>query len=206
MLTTHDLSFAFEGGKAILRGINLHVGSGEALAICGPSGSGKSTLLALLGSLLLPTSGYVEVQHDTSRPFAWILQSLNCLPARQVLDNVMLGSILHGWSMAERDRRSTEALAKVGLESLRNVKARRLSGGELQRMTVARAIASDRPIILADEPTSHLDQRNAHMVMSALAEVAGDARRAVVIVTHDIQSLPKECRRVRLSDGNLDAF
>jgi ABC-type lipoprotein export system ATPase subunit len=177
--------------------------SGEAVAIQGPSGVGKSTLLGLIGGLLEPAEGSVEIPGAGQRRFAWVLQTLNSLSARTVLSNATLLARLDGESQSTSSARALGVLDALGLGEVVAQRARHLSGGELQRMAVARAIASSRPIILADEPTNQLDQASALITMRLLVSEAEESQRCVLIVTHDRDSLPANCRVFKLTENGL---
>ena len=203
MLSAHGLGYRLPGGRELFSGLDLHVRRGEAVAIVAPSGTGKSTLLAVLGGLLPPTAGTVSSSSAGLATFAWIPQSLNALGARTVSSNASLLAMLDGTDRTIARERADEALERMDLQSMRNRRARSLSGGELQRMTVARALACTRPIIFADEPTSQLDRANARRVLGALFESAGLDNRAVIVVTHDHDSLPVWSRVLTLHGGGL---
>ncbi len=206
MLTASDVGFRFAGGRRLFAGVSLSLAPGEAVAIEGPSGTGKSTLLALLGGLLDPTEGAVRVESAHRAPFGWVLQSLNSLSARSVLANAELNNVIDGIASGTARDRARQALDAVGLGDRLRSRARQLSGGELQRLAVARVLASTRPIVLADEPTNQLDRANAELVMGALIATAAADQRIVVVVTHDHDALPDACRVLRLTeDGLVDA-
>jgi ABC-type lipoprotein export system ATPase subunit len=205
MLTATDLAYRLPTGRLLFEQVSVSVRPGEALAIRAPSGTGKSTLLALLGGLLQPSAGHVMVDSPNRSPFAWILQTLNALGARSVLANVALLSVLDGSTAPEARRRAADAMRAVGIDLLAESKGRQLSGGELQRLAVARALASDRPIVLADEPTNQLDRANARVVMNALYTAAAEHQRCVVIVTHDHDALPSAMPVLDLSERGLHA-
>lgn len=202
MLTASELGYTLPGGRRLFDAVNLVLGAGEAVAIQGPSGTGKSTLLALLGRLLVPTTGSVRVEVNHRAPYAWALQTLNSLGSRTALDNARLYSFLDGEPTKAASVQAAEMLERVGLAELSSARARQLSGGELQRLSVARALASTRPILLADEPTNQLDPDNARRVMEALFSSTSQ-RRCVVVVTHDREALPPECRVLRLTADGL---
>lgn len=206
MLTASEVGFRFAGGRRLFAGVSLVLEPGEAVAIEGPSGTGKSTLLALLGGLLDPTDGEVRIESAHRAPFGWVLQSLNSLGARSVLANAELNNVIDGIDRSTARGRAREALDAVGLGDRLRSRARQLSGGELQRLAVARVLASTRPIVLADEPTNQLDRANATAVMGALFATAEADQRIVVVVTHDHDALPDACRVLRLTeDGLADA-
>ena len=192
-----DLTHAF-GTRTVLAGVDLQIRMGEAVAIRGPSGSGKTTLVAILGGLLVPDAGRVVRQVD----HMWVLQTTNALPSRTALDNVALGPLAEGLTRIESNRRAREAIDAVGLEERAHIGARRLSGGELQRVSVARALASNRGLVLADEPTGQLDAATAETVANALVGLV-ENERALVIATHD-PMVASRCHHVfDLVDGTL---
>lgn len=203
MLTATDVGYRFPGGRQLFAGVSLSLDAGQAVAIEAPSGTGKSTLLALLGGLLNPTQGTIHVNASHRAPFGWVLQSLNSLTARTVLANAELNNVIDGVDRRAARSRAHDALAAVGLGDRVRSRARQLSGGELQRLAVARVLASTRPILLADEPTNQLDRANAATVMRALFETAAVDRRIVVVVTHDHDALPETIRVLRLTEGGL---
>jgi putative ABC transport system ATP-binding protein/lipoprotein-releasing system ATP-binding protein len=186
----------------VLDGADLVVDEGETVAILGPSGSGKSTLLSVLGGLVRPTAGGVRVEgaagglRDVS---AWVLQTVNVLPERSVLDNVVLGGLTRGLTRASAVAEATVRLDAVGLGGRLDEPVRVLSGGEVQRVVIARALASGRPFILADEPTGQLDRATSDVVLDALFTTAGGA--AVVVVTHDPEVAARCGRVARIDDG-----
>lgn len=201
-LTGEDLWFRY-GSRTILSGVSLSVTVGQAVAILGPSGVGKTTLLSLLGGMLRPQSGRVVVDGD-SHPgewVAWALQTVNVLGHRSVLDNTMLGALADGVNRRDAYRIAMEKLGQVGLLGLESTPARKLSGGELQRVVIARGLASRRPFILADEPTGQLDTTTTDVVVDCL--LATRTERGILVVTHD-QAVADRCDRVyHLVDGHL---
>lgn len=203
MLTLTDVGYVLPGGRRLFGGVELTVAGGEAVAIEGPSGTGKSTLLALIGGWLQPTSGTIRVERvGRSHQVAWVLQSLNALGARSALDNAALFGLVDGVPRSVARLGARRQLIDLGLRDQIDTRVRRLSGGECQRVAVARALSSSRPLLLADEPTNQLDRGNARRVMAAL--VAGTSQgRAVVIVTHDHDALPDRCRVLRLDEHGL---
>ena len=196
--------------RAVLDGADFEVAMGEHVAILGPSGSGKSTLLSVLGGLVVPVAGNVGVQHEDGRSGAgtavsvrevtsWVLQTTNVLPERSALDNVAVAALTQGLSRPRALEVAARHLADVGLAALAHTPARKLSGGEVQRVVIARALASRRPFILADEPTGQLDRATSDVVLDALFSSA--AGSGVVVVTHD-QAVADRCMRVvRIQDA-----
>lgn len=203
MLTLTDVEYVLPGGRRLFGGVDLCLSPGDAVAIEGPSGTGKSTLLAIIGGLLKPTSGTVTIGAPwQSERFAWVLQGLNSLGARSALDNAALYDLIDGVKRSAARRAAAEQLIGLGMGGHMNTRVRRLSGGELQRVAVARALSCRRPLVLADEPTNQLDRDNAKHVMSALIDAASEGR-AVVVVTHDRDALSDRCRVLRLSENGL---
>lgn len=206
-LTLSQVSFRHPGAnESVLRSITCNVPAGRSTAIVGPSGSGKTTLLALLGGLLPPQTGTFwaidseEQRHHPRDVSVWVLQSVNLLAGRTVLDNVKLGAYLDGLAPRQAQRRACEALERMGIAELASRPARLLSGGEAQRVGIARALASTRPLLFADEPTGQLDATTTGSVADALL---ASASRTMLIVTHD-DALARRCDHVlRLADGTL---
>lgn len=203
MLDASRLSYATPDGAVLFSDVSLAASPGEAIALCGPSGVGKTTLITVLGGLQPPTGGTVRLEPQSEPPIAWVLQTVNVLPARSALANTMTSSLLTGASSEARRTLAEHALERVGLTSSMHKRARYLSGGELQRVTVARALASPSAVILADEPTSQLDDQTSGLVMGALLGEA-EAGRLVVIVTHDLEALPEGFTTYRLTRAGLE--
>lgn len=203
------------GGQRIwaLRGVSLKIGSGDFVAIAGPSGSGKSTLLYLLSGIEAPTKGSVIVggleigkMSDEERrrwrrkSVTLIFQFFHLIPTLTALENVMLAMELAGRGL---DREAAmRALELVGLSDKANRFPWELSGGEQQRVAVARAMVSDAPLVLADEPTAFLDRENKMTVMKLLREI-NEAGKTVIFTTHDVELAGLADRVIRLSDGQV---
>ena len=201
-----------DGELVILENINLELKEGRSMAIVGPSGSGKSTLLGLLAGLDSATSGEVFLNdhplHDLNEDerakirkenVAFVFQSFELLPGLTALENVMLPSELN--LNPEAKERATEYLFRVGLDSRLNHYPRQLSGGEQQRVGIARAFACDAKVLFADEPTGNLDNKTGSKISELLFEVNQESSNALVVVTHDV-NLAKKCDyQVELSDG-----
>ena len=192
----------------VLADVDLTVGAGEVVAIVWPSGSGKTSLLALLGGLVPVQAGEVRVTGPDGHAYppaaqvAWVLQTVNVLADRPVVDNVCLGAYSRGVGREEALRRARQQLAAVGLGDRGDDPVRVLSGGEVQRVVIARALASGRPVLLADEPTGQLDAATTDTVLSVLLD--RDHGRSVVVVTHDLEVAGRCDRVLRLRDGVLD--
>jgi putative ABC transport system ATP-binding protein len=182
----------------VLRDLNLDVGAGEFVAFMGPSGSGKTTLLNLLGGLDVPSEGSISVAGDEitrmsgSRLTAWrarhvgfVFQMYNLIPVLTAFQNVELPLLLTRLSKAERRRHVETALAVVGLEERMHHYPRQLSGGQEQRVGIARAIVADPTFLLCDEPTGDLDRKSADEVLELLDGLVRDHGKTVLMVTHD---------------------
>ena len=198
-----------------LKDVDLDIGVGEFLSIEGPSGSGKSTLLQLLGALDVPTSGTLRFDgHELtsasdavltrirSEEIGFVFQQFNLIPTLTATDNVAVAMAPHGAALARRRVRATELLDRVGLGARVDHLPSRLSGGEQQRVAVARALANGPRVVIADEPTGNLDSESAEGVMALLAELrAGDEPVTVIVATHDPEVAGRADRRIRLRDG-----
>jgi len=199
---------------SILDDVNLHAAAGEALAIMGSSGSGKSTLLGLMAGLDVPSSGQVHLLgHDLftldeearaavrARHVGFVFQSFQLLPNLTALENVMLPLELRGASRLRE--RACEALARMGLQAHLHHYPRTLSGGEQQRVSLARAFVMRPDILFADEPTGSLDTDNGNRVADILFEQAAEQGATLILVTHDT-ALAARCNRVlTLAGGRL---
>ncbi len=199
-----------------LRGLDLEVKKGEFLAIQGPSGSGKSTAMNLVGCLDIPTKGkiYLESQDISQlgeselaqirgRKIGFIFQQFNLINTLSALENVMLPMIFQGVGVSERKKRATELLTKVGLGDRVDHKPTELSGGQQQRVAIARSLAVDPDVILADEPTGNLDSKTGINVMHFLKSLHKDEGKTIVMVTHD-NHLAKQAQRIEyLKDGKI---
>ena len=201
LIQVRDLDKTYRrGGEEIdvLQGLNLDVEAGEFVAFMGPSGSGKSTLLNLLGGLDVPTRGRITVAGDEithmsggkltewrARHVGFIFQMYNLIPVLNAFQNVELPLLLTKLSKAERRAHVETALGVVGLTDRMQHFPRQLSGGQEQRVTIARAIVSDPTFLLCDEPTGDLDRKSADDVMALIEELVGKYHKTVLMVTHD---------------------
>ncbi len=205
------------GDEAVhaLDGVSLTVDAGEFVAIVGQSGSGKSTAMNIIGCLDVPTSGSYHLKGvDVStmdddrqaeirnRLLGFIFQQYNLVPKLTVLENVELPLLYAGLSAQERRQRAMAALERVGLESKHKNLPSQLSGGQQQRVSIARALAGDPSVILADEPTGALDSRTGREVLDFLRELNREGN-TVVLITHDNSIARKAKRIVRLQDGRV---
>lgn len=217
-IRTEDLRKHYSLGGAIVKaldGINLSIEAGEFVAIMGPSGSGKSTLLNLIGGLDRPTSGRVWVGNEDitmldqdamcahrRRRVGFVFQTFNLLGARTALENVEFPMIFSGVPTDERRARADAALLAVGLGDRIDHRPTELSGGEQQRVAMARALVNNPDILLADEPTGNLDSHTGAEVMELLTEV-GRQGRIILVVTHDERVSSYADRVVGMLDGVL---
>jgi putative ABC transport system ATP-binding protein len=199
-----------------LKGVNFDLMPGELTLLMGPSGSGKTTLLSILGCILSPTSGSLSLAgHSTHgldaegladlrrQHVGFVFQAYNLVPTLTAQENVMLALDLRGAALSQAPALAAQALAAVGLSHRASALPNKLSGGEKQRVSIARALAGSPSVILADEPTAALDSHNGKAVMQLLAEVAKDTRRAVLVVTHDHRTLEYADRIIRIEDGRI---
>jgi putative ABC transport system ATP-binding protein len=200
----------------VLQGTDLAIPRGDFLALMGPSGSGKSTLLNLLGGLDRPDSGEVWVDGQridrlsSGRLAAWrarhvgfVFQFYNLLPVLTAQKNVELPLLLAPLSRAERRRHAAAALELVGLADRAKHYPRQLSGGQEQRVGIARAIVSDPTLILADEPTGDLDRKSGDEILALLAELNERHGKTIVMVTHDPRAASRAHRVLELEDGRV---
>jgi putative ABC transport system ATP-binding protein len=197
----------------VLQGINLDVNQGEMVAIMGPSGSGKTTLLNLIGLLDRPTSGSYRLDgHEVSRlrrgelsklrgqKIGFIFQTFNLLPYLSAIDNVELGQKYAGRIDSQK---AQEALSKVGLADRIKHRPNELSGGEQQRVAVARALAKGPSLILADEPTGNLDSHSGTEIMTMLCNLHDEQGITLVMITHD-PGIARYCQRIiHIQDGQI---
>jgi putative ABC transport system ATP-binding protein len=200
-----------------VRGIDLQVKQGELLGIVGPSGSGKSTLLNLLGAIETPTTGKILLEgtdmasmNDTERTLlrrrriGFIFQAFNLIPTLSALENVALPLELDGISEADAQRRAAERLDLVGLSERMTHLPSMMSGGEQQRVAVARALAIEPALVLADEPTGNLDSVSSAQVMRLLRDLVSGGGQTVVLVTHDKDVAAQADRVVHVRDGRIE--
>lgn len=194
-------SFRIPGGRPIevLRGVDFAVAAGEKVAVIGRSGAGKSTLLNILGGLLRPTCGRVT----RPRNVGFVFQSYHLLPELTVLENVLLPTMRGGFARAASRTRATELLKAVGLGNRLDHLPAELSGGEQQRVAVARALVTDPELVLADEPTGNLDLLTGADVLRMLSELSRGRSVALVMVTHSHEAAAVCDRVLTLRDGIL---
>jgi putative ABC transport system ATP-binding protein len=219
LVSVTDLVKEYSLGTArvpALRGVSFDIEPGHLVSVMGPSGSGKSTLLHLIGGLDTPTGGSVVIDgHDLAdlddqeltifrrRRLGFIFQFFNLLPTMTAWENVALPRLLDGEKLKDVRPRAVELLAKVGLENRVAHKPSQLSGGEMQRVAVARALVADPVLVLADEPTGNLDSASGQAVLELLRNIVTEEGRTVVIVTHDAKAASMADQQVSLRDGVL---
>ena len=199
-----------------LRGSDVEIEEGEFIAVMGPSGSGKSTLMNMIGALDVPTSGGVTIDGEEiegmgedelallrSKKVGFVFQEFNLINSMNAWQNVALPMIFRGESKKKREERSSELLERVGLGDRTDFNPSELSGGQRQRVSIARALANDPEIILADEPTGNLDTDTGESIMNLLTEL-NDQGKTIVMVTHDPNDAEYADRIIEIIDGKTD--
>ncbi|KIM03941.1 MAG: ABC transporter [Sulfurovum sp. AS07-7] len=202
----------------VIKGIDFELEKGEIAMLLGPSGSGKTTLLLMLGCILEPTSGRITLDNEIVYEDRWILkdtrklrreklgfifQAHNLIPFLNVQDNVTLLPQLNGIAEVEYKKKAKEILTYLGIGDKTNYMIGSLSGGQSQRVAIARSLANDPRIILADEPTAALDKERAMSVMELLRKLAKEQEVAMIVVTHDDRLLPYFDSVLKIDDGHL---
>lgn len=221
MLETRDLHKSYQTGEArvdALRGITLKILPGEIVAITGPSGCGKSTLLHLLGALDIPTSGQVYLEghplHSLNDDkltalrrlkIGFIFQFFHLLPTLTVEENVLLPLLLSGRVNSLARTRARELLAAVHLSDRSHHRPHQLSGGQLQRAAIARALIHQPSVLLADEPTGNLDSASSAAVIELITRLARKEKTTVLLVTHSESVASTADRRIALVDGRIQS-
>ena len=219
MIEIKNVTKSYEmGGEHVLAldGVSLTVEEGDFLAVTGPSGSGKSTLLFTMGGLLTPTKGAVSVRdtdiyglHPRERArfrrenIGFIFQTFELLPYLTALENVMLPLSIAGIDSVEQRERAREGLSRVGLAKRVGHKPSELSGGEQQRVSIARGIVNQPEILLADEPTGNLDRKTGDGIIDLLRGLNERDGQTIVIVTHDTSTAEEANRVINMIDGRV---
>lgn len=204
------VSHRYDDQPEVLSEIDLEVGNDDTVAIIGPSGSGKTTLLSIMGGLLAPTQGVVTLDGVRVGPgaptgagsFSWVFQTINLLGRRTALENVAIGLQAVGYMDRAATRGAEAALEAVGLGGLDQELAMRLSGGQAQRVGIARAVVGQPRYLLADEPTGQLDESSSELVGDVLFAARPEST-SVVVATHDPVIAARCRRRFHLVDGRL---
>lgn len=203
-----------EGQVQALRGADFRIGEGDFVAITGPSGCGKTTLLQMLGALDRPSAGALLYRGASlpdlpdpaayrAREIGFIFQAFHLLPAFTAIENVQIPMFETDRSVSERRQRATELLKAVGLEGRLHHFPAKLSGGERQRVAIARSLANDSSVLLADEPTGNLDSENARLVMELLVRLRAERKFTLVLVTHDMGIAAQASRIIEMKDGRI---
>ena len=218
---TRDLTKYYWMGKekvVALDNMDLKMEEGEFISVVGPSGSGKSTLLNIIGCLDAPTKGEVylagwRVDYKNKQSLVrlrrkfvgFVFQTFNLIPALNAVENVEYPMYFNkdGKSRSERRENAMRLLAMVGLEKRANHLPSELSGGEQQRIAIARALANDPKLILADEPTGNLDSRTGKSILNLLTRLNEEEGKNIIMVTHDLESAKKMSKVIRIMDGRI---
>ena len=218
MIRLDRVTREYPGGVRALSEVTLEIGAHEFIAVTGPSGCGKSTLMHLIGGLDTPTSGEVHVNglalHKAGdaqltdyrrRSLGIVFQFFNLLPAMTVLENVSLPLLLAGQRLRQAREAAQAWLERVGMAGRRDHFPHQLSGGEMQRTAIARALVHQPAVLLADEPTGNLDSGNAGQVIETLQKIASQRICTMVIVTHSEEVARIPDRRIVMRDGQIVA-
>jgi putative ABC transport system ATP-binding protein len=221
ILAARDLHKSYRVGDTVVeavRGVSLTLAAGDFVALMGPSGCGKSTLLHLCGAMDLPSSGTVEVEGRSlaqlddrgltdfrRRRVGFVFQFFNLLPTLTVLENVALPLLLAGMGRRKSESRAAAAVDRVGLSHRASHFPQQLSGGEMQRAAVARAIVHAPALLIADEPTGNLDSENSARVLELLASLNAEQRITVLLATHAPDIAAAAHRIARMRDGKIES-
>ncbi len=218
IVVLRDLTKIYGDGVEVraLDGVNLSIRAGEFVAIVGPSGSGKSTLLNMIGLLDTPTNGQIflkgidvsrasanERAHLRNRELGVVFQYHHLIPEFSALENVMMPIMIAGKSKAEARARAEDLLRAVGLEDRLNSRPNQLSGGQNQRVAVARALVNGPSIVIGDELTGNLDTRTSDLIYNLLRELNRRINQTFILVTHDMTLAKKTDRILRIVDGRI---
>jgi len=210
-----DLRKEFDHGQIqALRGVDFHVRQGEFVAIIGPSGCGKTTLLQMLGAIDRPSSGTLYYRGNSisdladpaayrAREIGFIFQAFHLLPTFTALENVQIPMFETSQSAVERKQRAIDLLKTVGLAKRLGHLPAMLSGGERQRVAIARSLANNPAVLLADEPTGNLDSENARCVLELIVRLQRERNMTLLLVTHDPAVARRASRAIRMKDGRI---
>jgi len=219
LLEVQDLCKSYGSGESrvdVLKGISIQLDRGETVALLGASGAGKSTLMHILGALDRPTSGTVRYEGEDifaksesqlasfrNRSIGFVFQFHHLLPEFTALENVMMPALINGTSKNEASATARSILAEVGLGHRVTHKPGELSGGEQQRVAVARALVLQPQLLLADEPTGNLDMKTSDSIHELFEELHGSRGLSIMVVTHNERLAAKTMRQIRLLDGRV---
>ena len=211
---------SFQTGSVILdvlKGVDLEIYEGEIVALIGPSGSGKSTLLHILGALDRPDKGSVnldsvkvfslndkELAHLRNRTVGFVFQFHHLMPEFSALENVMMPKLIAGEGIKSIENKAIELLDEVGLKDRKDHKPGELSGGEQQRVAVARALINDPKIVIADEPSGNLDRSTAESLHNLILELNRNRNQTFVLATHNLELAQRANRIFKLKDGQVE--
>ena len=212
---TTDLRKDFDDGQVqALRGVNLRIAEGEFVAIIGPSGCGKTTLLQMLGGLDRPTAGTLRYRGNSledlpdlaayrAQEIGFVFQAFHLLPTFTSFENVQIPMFETARSRTQRAERALELLKAVGLEHRLNHFPGKFSGGERQRVAIARSLANGPSVLLADEPTGNLDSASAALVLDLIVQLHKEQQMTLVLVTHDMEIARRASRTLLMKDGQF---
>lgn len=219
MIKTENIWKTYKLGEVnltVLWGVSLVINKGSFVAIMGPSGSGKSTLLHIIGALDVPSQGKVflekqeisKVSEDTlakirGQRIGFVFQQFNLLPNLTALENVILPMVFQGTNEKQRIERAKKLLTDMGLEKRFNHKPNELSGGERQRIAIARALANNPDIIVADEPTGNLDSSTGKKIMEIFINLHKEEKKTIIVVTHDPNIAGYAEETIHIKDGRI---
>ena len=202
-----------DGHVQALRGVSLTINASESVAITGPSGCGKSTLLHILGGLDRPTQGEVyfrekpikqlDIDEFRAHQIGFVFQSFYLMPTLTALENIQIPMFEGPWSANERFQRATRLIEEVGLTDRRNHRPGQLSVGQRQRIAIARSLANDPSIVLADEPTGNLDSKSQDEIIRLLHRLRDERQLTLLIVTHSHDVAQAADRRIPMKDGQI---
>jgi putative ABC transport system ATP-binding protein len=215
LLEARALTRSYEDDRIqALRGVDLQVRAGEFLSISGPSGSGKSTLLQLLGGLDRPSSGEIffkgrsfsdsfDLDAYRARQVGFVFQAFHLLPTLRVVENVQIPMFEGSLNGRQRREKAETLLVEMGLGHRLQQHPNQLSAGERQRVAIARSLANDPAILLADEPTGNLDTENSARIMAILAGIQASRNTTLIVVTHELEIARSAGRNVHIRDGRI---
>ena len=217
VLSIKDISKSYNKGQlTVLSHINLQVQTGEFICLMGQSGSGKSTLMHIMGGLDTPDHGEVffagkslnklsdtEMSLIRRTQMGFIFQFFNLLPTMTALENVMLPALIDGAEFSKAERRAYELLDLMEMKDRAGHRPAELSGGQMQRVAIARSLFSQPKLILADEPTGNLDSKTGENVLNLLKKINQEFKQTLIMVTHDSKAASYASRIIRLSDGKI---